>query len=60
MPYSLKQKETARMALAMKRGEMAHSPGTPAYDMMRTMTDSELRKMATMPIKTMPKKHKKK
>ena len=59
-PYSKKQKQVAGMALAMKRGGMPQTPGTPAYDMMRTMTDSELRKMATMPIKTMPKKHKKK
>ena len=59
-PYSKKQKITARVALAMKRGATPQTPGTPAYDMMRTMTDSELRHMATDKIITKKKKKAKK
>ncbi|KKL64031.1 hypothetical protein LCGC14_2169160 [marine sediment metagenome] len=56
MPASSKaQQTTARVALAMKRGEIPKTPGTPAYDMMRTMTDEELRDLATGPI-VKPKK----
>ena len=51
MPYSIQQQKTARVALAMKRGETAKTPGTPAYDMMRTMSEEELRDMASGPIK---------
>ena len=49
------QQQAARVALAMKRGEIPKTPGTPAYDMMRTMTDEELRDLATGPI-VKPKK----
>ena len=52
---SKSQQTTARVALAMKRGETPKTPGTPAYDMMRTMTDEELRDLATGPI-VRPKK----
>ena len=55
MPFSEAQRKTARIALAMKRGDTPKTPGTPAYDMMRTMTEEELRDMATGPIKK-PKK----
>ena len=51
MPYSKAQQTTARIALAMKRGEMKKTLGTPAYDMMRTMSEEELRDMASLPIK---------
>ena len=51
MPYSKEQQKAARVALAMKRGEMAKTPGTPAYDMMRTMPEEELKDMASGPIK---------
>jgi hypothetical protein len=50
MPYSKQQQKTARIALAMKRGEMPKTPWTPAYEMMRSMSEEELRDMATGPI----------
>ena len=46
MPYTARQKRTAGMALAMKRGEVKETPG-PARDMMRSMATSELREMAS-------------
>ena len=52
---SKQQQQAARVALAMKRGEIPKTPGTPAYDMMRTMTEQELRDLATGPI-VKPKK----
>lgn len=56
MPASSKaQQTTARVALAMKRGDTPKTPGTPAYQMMRTMTEEELRDLATGPI-VKPKK----
>ncbi len=56
MPATSKdQQQAARVALAMKRGEIPKTLGTPAYDMMRTMTDEELRDLATGPI-VKPKK----
>ena len=56
MPATSKnQQTTARVALAMKRGEIPKTLGTPAYQMMRTMTDEELRDLATGPI-VKPKK----
>lgn len=51
MPYSKKQQTTARVALAMKRKEMPMTEGTPAYKMMREMSEEELRDMAMSPIK---------
>ncbi len=51
MPYSKQQQKTAGVALAMKRGEIPKTPGTPAYDMMRSMSEAELRDMASGPIK---------
>ncbi len=51
MPYSRQQQKTAGVALAMKRGEIPKTPGTPAYDMMRSMSEAELRDMASGPIK---------
>ena len=52
MPATSKdQQEAARVALAMKRGEIPKTPGTAAYDMMRTMSEEELRDLATGPIK---------
>ena len=50
-PYSKAQQRAARVALAMKRGEAPKTPGTDAYDMMRSMSEAELRDMATGPIK---------
>jgi len=38
------------MALAMKRGEMPHSKSDAAYQMMRSMSTEELRKMASKPM----------
>ena len=56
MPASSKeQQQAARVALAMKRGDTPKTPGTPAYEMMRTMTEEELRDLATGPI-VKPKK----
>jgi len=51
MPYSKAQQKAARVALAMKRGEAPKTPGTDAYNMMRSMSEAELREMATGPIK---------
>lgn len=51
MPYSELQRKTARVALGMKRGTTPKTPGTPAYEMMRSMSEEELRDMASGPIK---------
>jgi len=51
MPYSKKQQQAAGIALAMKRGEVPQTPGTTAYEMMRSMSTAELRDMASGPIK---------
>ena len=60
MPYSKEQQKAARVALAMKRGEMPKTEGTPAYDMMRSMSEEELRDMASGPMKKPMKKMMKK
>ena len=51
MPYSKAQQRAARVALAMKRHEAPVTPGTDAYNMMRSMSEAELRDMASGPIK---------
>jgi len=44
------QRKPFGMALAMKRGEMPHSKSDAAYQMMRSMSTEELRKMASKPM----------
>ncbi len=51
MPYSVAQKKLAGIALAMKRHETPFSSSKDAYDMMRSMSEAELRDMASGPIK---------
>lgn len=58
---SKKQQKTAGMALAMKRGQMPHKPG-PAHEMMMSMGESELHKMAStkrkgLPVRAKGKRH---
>jgi len=39
---SEEQKTTACMALAMKRGDLKKTPGTPAAEMAESMTEEQL------------------
>lgn len=56
---SKKAQRTAGRALAMKRGEMPHKPG-PAHEMSKSMSTSELHKMASVKRKGLPTRARKK
>ena len=50
MPVSEAQKTTACMALAMKRGDLKKTPGTPAAKMME-MSEADLVDMCGTKVK---------
>jgi hypothetical protein len=45
------QRTTSCMALAMKRGDLKKTPGTPAGDMSETMSEEDLVELCGSPIK---------
>ena len=45
------QKTTACMALAMKRGDLKKTPGTPAAKMSETMSEEDLVEMCGSKVK---------
>lgn len=47
MAYSKADQKLARMALAMKRGDVSHDASSKAHKMMREMSTEELRNMAS-------------
>ncbi len=51
MPYSEEQRKTACMALAMKRGKIPKTEGTPAGKMSDSMTEAQLKEYCQSPIK---------
>lgn len=48
---SEEQKTAACMALAMKRGDLKKTPGTPAGDMSESMTEEQLVELCGSPVK---------
>ena len=45
------QKQTACMALAMKRGDLEKTPGTPATQMSEQMTEDQLVELCGSKVK---------
>jgi len=48
---SERQRKLAGIALSMKRGETPESYSPEAYEMARSMSEKELRKFASKPVK---------
>jgi hypothetical protein len=55
---SKKQQMAAGMALAMKRGDMPVTSGTPAAQMAKSMSSDQVKEFASTPRKGLPNKKK--